>query len=94
MVTMYHKDGDRLVLTHYCAAGTQPRMQLVGWSPAPEPTLTFELTDATNWPDEEQVIMHDARITKIGPDHIASTWTAWSKGKPDHAANFDLKRVP
>ena len=93
MVTMYHRDGDRLVLTHYCAAGNQPRMELVSWSPAPEPTLTFELTDATNWPDEKQVIMHDARITKISPDHIAASWTAWSSGKPDHAANFDFTRV-
>src|SRR5579859_4783906 len=28
MVSMYHLDGDELVLTHYCAAGNQPRMKL------------------------------------------------------------------
>ena len=27
MVTMYHMDGDSLVLTHYCAAQNQPRMR-------------------------------------------------------------------
>ena len=26
MVTMYHRDGDQLVLTHYCMCGNQPRI--------------------------------------------------------------------
>jgi hypothetical protein len=28
MVTVYHMDGDKLVMTHYCAAGNQPHMRL------------------------------------------------------------------
>jgi hypothetical protein len=27
MISMFHMDGDRLLLTHYCAAGNQPRMK-------------------------------------------------------------------
>src|SRR5262249_27362645 len=29
MVNAYHMDGDRLIVTHYCAMGVQPRMKLV-----------------------------------------------------------------
>ena len=27
MVTVYHPDGDGLMMTHYCSAGNQPRMR-------------------------------------------------------------------
>jgi hypothetical protein len=27
MVSIYHLDGDKLMMTHYCSAGNQPRMQ-------------------------------------------------------------------
>ena len=93
MVTMYHRDGDRLMLTHYCAAGNQPRMELEGFTASPETTLTFGFSGASNWGGEKELIMHDARITKISSDHIAATWTAWSNGKPDHTANFDFQRA-
>ena len=30
MISMFNLDGDRVVLTHYCAAGNQPRMVASG----------------------------------------------------------------
>ncbi len=33
MITMFHMDGDRLLMTHYCGAGNQPRMKLVASNP-------------------------------------------------------------
>jgi len=33
MMTVYHLDGDRLVLTHYCMAGNQPRMAAKSYRP-------------------------------------------------------------
>src|SRR5262245_33835119 len=27
MVTLYHRDGDQLMMTHYCSGGNQPRMR-------------------------------------------------------------------
>src|SRR5437762_4361870 len=46
MITMFNMDGDRLLLTHYCEAGNQPRMKA---SVSPDgKTLTFDFVDATN----------------------------------------------
>src|SRR5260370_40436202 len=33
MLTVYHLDGERLVLTHYCMAGNQPRMPAKALNP-------------------------------------------------------------
>ena len=44
--TIYHRDGDHLLATHYCAQGNQPRLRL---KPSPRVhELLFEFHDATN----------------------------------------------
>src|SRR5207302_4729156 len=47
MLTAYHLDGDRLLLTHYCMAGNQPRMQALGYDNKTG-ELRFEFLEATN----------------------------------------------
>jgi hypothetical protein len=47
MATIYHLDGDKLVMTHYCSIGNQPRM--LAQVPAGEiKNLSFTFVDATN----------------------------------------------
>jgi len=45
MITMFHMDGDRLLMTHYCGAGNQPRMKV---ATADAKSVSFEFVDGTN----------------------------------------------
>src|SRR5512143_896738 len=47
MVTIYHRDADGLVATHYCSLGNQPRMRASGTS-ADGKSIRFRFADITN----------------------------------------------
>lgn len=90
MLTMYHRDGDRVLLTHYCAAGNQPRMRAE--ASVDLKTIAFKFLDGTNLDPAKDMHMHEATIKFVGDDHIQSEWVHWIKGKAAGAAKFDLKR--
>ena len=91
MITIYHLDGNRILATHYCSAGNQPRMAASGLSPDGK-TLTFRFVDATNvGPDSE--VMQGLVVTFEGPDRLAQAWTSRANGK-DHVGTFTYTRVP
>ena len=56
MITVYHHDGDRLMLTHFCMAGNQPRLVAKDTGPDAK-ELKFTFLDATNLrsPDESHL---------------------------------------
>lgn len=90
MVTMYHLDLGRLLLTHYCAAGNQPTMVLaLGDDPS---DLRFQFLRGTNMAPTDGH-MHQARFELLGADRMKATWTYWAEGKPGEAATFDFHRV-
>jgi hypothetical protein len=89
MVTVYHLDGNRLVLTHYCTSNTQPRMVSTGLQGN---TLAFDFAGGTNIDPAATSHMHNARIEFISADEIKGTWVNWTHGKSDHAATFRVVR--
>jgi len=90
MVTMYHLDGDNLVLTHYCASGNQPMMKFV---PGKDPNvLQFNFYKGSNMKPSDSH-MHSVKIRFISDDEIQSDWTSYNAGKPSGTAVFHLKRV-
>ena len=91
MLTVYHLDGDRLVLTHYCAAGNQPRMTLDLKASSPT-LLVFEFSGGTNLDPAKDMHMHSGRIHLAGPDTLANEWDSHQGGKKVGAAKFTLQR--
>lgn len=90
MVTVYHADGPELLLTHYCAAGNQPRMKL---EPSSDPDrLVFRFTGGTNLDPQKDGHMHDATLVFLGPDRLREEWTFYENGKAVSIEKFELRR--
>jgi hypothetical protein len=90
MITMYHLDGEDLVLTHYCAAGNQPKMKL-DTEKSTDRDLRFSFAGGTNI-TAEGFHMHEGRLMLRDADHIESEWAGQQGGKPGHTAGFKLTR--
>jgi hypothetical protein len=91
MVTMYHMDGDALMLTHYCAAGNQPSM-IARCDPNMD-VLKFTFTHGTNMKSENDMHMHSGVIRFVDADHIEAKWAGMADGKPSGEAAFNVARV-
>jgi len=91
MVTVYHLDGNDLMLTHYCSGGTQPRMRSKGLSGN---LLAFDFDGGTNIDPAKTSHMHAAKFEFISANEIRASWTNWKDGKAqgDHAASFLIQR--
>ena len=89
MVTVYHLDGDDLVLTHYCGAGNQPSMRAL---PSKDPSvIAFDFVRGSNMKPGD-MHMHSARIVLAGQDRLESEWVSWAGGKPAGSVRFSLAR--
>ena len=89
MISMFHLDGNRLLMTHYCGAGNQPRMQ-ASMSPDGK-TITFQFVDATNLASPTAGHMVHLVITMPDSDHHTEDWT-FAQGDKEMKEHFDLTR--
>jgi hypothetical protein len=94
MVTMYHLDNDKLMLTHYCSAGNQPTMVgvPVRSKDGQVASIRFDFAHATNMASPNAGHMHAAEMVFESKNNLASKWTYWENGKPGHESTFQLTR--
>lgn len=92
MMTVYHLDGKRLMLTHYCAAGNQPRMQAESYDPA-SGELKFRFLDATNLANADAGHMRNVTLRFVDDAKLVSQWEFYQDGKPKFTEQFEYKRV-
>lgn len=91
MVTVYHRDGDDVVLTHYCAGQNQPRMRAK--KPGEAAVVSFDYDGGTNIDVAKTNHMHAAKFEWKGADEARVEWTPWSEGKAGPPVVFEIKRV-
>jgi len=91
MTSVYHRDGDDLRMTHFCAAQNQPRLKASRIDLA-RGALDFAFVDITNLssPDAPHVVGLEMRF--LAADHVMLTFLFQAAGRSSREA-IDLRRV-
>ena len=91
MVTVFHPDGSRVMMTHYCSAHKQPRMRADAAAAEPK-ALTFNFVDATNLSSPADGHMEKLVVSFVDADHFTEEWTFKAKDqKQVDLFNFQRK---
>jgi hypothetical protein len=89
-MTVFHPDQARVLATHYCAQGNQPRLALQTASPT---RWVFTFLDATNLPDASAAHLVRLELALTDAGHLIRTETYLEKGKED-VTRLELIRQP
>ncbi|MFN7994307.1 MAG: hypothetical protein U0Q18_11925 [Bryobacteraceae bacterium] len=92
MLTVYHLDGGHLMLTHYCMAGNQPRMQMRTFSPE-SGELQFKFLDGTNLKPGDGH-MHNATLRVAAPNRLITDWEFYENGQRKFEESAEYTRLP
>ena len=91
MMTMFHLDGERLMLTHFCVARNQPRLVATSFSEDGK-TITFSFLDGGNLPSRDRGHMDKALYKFIDDNHVSTQWTWYQDGKEKWMEEIVLER--
>jgi hypothetical protein len=89
MLSVYTAEGDKLVMTHYCALGNHPRMALKS---ATAKSVSFEMAGTEGIRSANDMHMHAMTVAWVDGDHIKETWVSWDKGAKKEEKVFELGR--
>ncbi|HEY4121982.1 MAG TPA: hypothetical protein VGM56_29145 [Byssovorax sp.] len=80
-LTIFHRDGGRLVATHYCAQGNQPRLELAPRTS--DGAFEFTFVDATNLASARDAHLVRLRLQPYGPSRFDKTEVYEANGQRD-----------
>jgi len=89
MITMFHMDGDRLLMTHYCGAGNQPRMKVIS---SDAKSVSFEFVDGTNIGPGDGHMQH-VTFTQPDADHHIEEWVFRSRQRNERSVHAGAVEV-
>ena len=99
MLTVYHLDGERLALTHYCAVNNQIRMladlSSVPGTPAEIRRIDFAFRDGSNIEHAHQEVMDRLGIVFEDDKHLTQVWHCRDEKSPtgEDSAVYRYTRV-
>ncbi len=78
MMTTYYLDVDRLVLTHFCGAGNQPRMRVQKMD---DRNISFEMFDITNLADPKAYHSTHLDVVFVSEDRVDLAYRGSTDGR-------------
>jgi hypothetical protein len=90
MITVYHRNGSDLLLTHYCALWNAPVMKFQACDRAGEIAFAFE--GGTNFDPDVDMHVHEGTLKIKDADTLEINFVAFANGKPEPAVRATLRR--
>ena len=90
MVSVFHDNGGKLSMTHYCALKNQP---ILGLKNATEKLIELEYTTGINIDQDKDTHMRSLSITFVGENHILEEWSMYKEGKQVKRSPIKLTKV-
>lgn len=91
MITIYTRDGEDLVLTHYCVMGNAPSYKARAGESKDE--LVYECVGGANLKSEDDAHMHEGRLVRHDENRLSTRWLMQEKGETTYKAEFELVRA-
>jgi hypothetical protein len=92
MISVFHRDGEELLLTHYCALQNTPIMK---FEKSDKPGLIkFVFKGGTNFDPAVDAHVHEGEIVIRDKDTVEANFTAFAGGKPLPMGKALLQREP
>jgi hypothetical protein len=92
MISVYHMDGDNLLLTHYCALQNAPIMKFEKSDKPGE--IKFVFQGGTNFDPATDTHVHEGVMQIKDANTLDSSFVGYSGGKPGERPHGTLKRKP
>lgn len=92
METVFHMDGDKLLLTHYCALQNAPVLRFEKTNKPGE--LKFVFDGGTNFNPQVDAHLHESTFQVIDKDTVEQRSTVYANNKANPELKAVLHRVP
>ncbi len=89
MVSVYHPEGDQVVMTHYCMLGNRPKLTM---KKSDNGSLTFQMVGTQGIRSRKEMHMHAVTMTFKDDKTLTQEWIGFDKGKMDHATVVQLAK--
>jgi hypothetical protein len=89
MTSIYHPEGNKLAMTHFCMMGNQPHLSL---KKSDEKTYEFDFVPTAGIDSKKDGYMGKVVLEFKGTDELKQSWTFYEGGKVKETSVFVFKK--